>query len=236
MPTNRQTRRFCVLTTGRSGSTSLMNCLATFNDIALPCKDVDCIDNELLHPARANNYARLYAQRYNQPVHTLHDLIECFYAAHTAENFVGFKSMLDRHTDLPAFTLRQDIQFITLIREDIASTVASFMLAMHTGSWRRFGEPQSACWNFNQQRDAQRVLGNLNYVLKSNDAMRSIPGAIALTYEALCVPEFNDPALNHFFARQVRLANPRPPTHGSSYVNNWEEFFAFIQSNITRKS
>jgi len=234
MPDYQQPCCFCVLTTGRSGSTSLMNFLATFDDIALPCKDVDCADNELLHPARIDNYARWYAQHSGRSVRNQNDLIDCFYAAHSAKNFAGFKSMPERHADWQEFTSREDIRFITLIREDVVSTVASFMLAMNTGSWRRSGEPQPTRWNFNAQRDAQRVLGNLDYVLKSSDALRRIPGAIALTYESLCAQDFDNPALNRYFSRQVRLACPKSPTHGSSYVDNWDEFAAFVQNAANR--
>ncbi|MEE9289637.1 MAG: hypothetical protein V3U99_01360, partial [Alphaproteobacteria bacterium] len=35
-------RRFCVLTTGRTGSTALMNRLQRFEDIALPNRNIDC--------------------------------------------------------------------------------------------------------------------------------------------------------------------------------------------------
>lgn len=227
-------RRFCVLTVGRSGSTSLMNFLQRFPDIALPCTDIDCVDNELLHPDRAAQYAQAYAKLCNLPVRSQDELIECFYRHHAASAYVGFKSMPNRHRDFPAFSSRPDIQFITLVRDDIASTVASFMVAINTGSWRRFGEPQPARWVFEPIRDGQRVLSNLSYVLQSNMALRRIPNAIALTYEVLCDPDFNDEALNRFFARQVRIDNPRPPTHGSSYVENWDEFESFLKKELVR--
>lgn len=225
-----ESRRFCVLTVGRSGSTSLMNFLAKFDDIAMPCKDVDCVDNELLNPDSVVRIAAEYAARCSAPIRTPDELIECFYRVHGAAPYAGFKSMPNRHSDLAAFTVRQDIRFITLVREDIASTVASFQVAIHTGSWRRFGEPQAARWVFNPARDGQGVLSNLAYVLQSNAALRRIPHAIALTYEGLCDPAFSNAALDQFFARQVRIDNPRPPTHGSSYVENWEEFAAFVQN------
>lgn len=230
MQSSPASRRFCVLTVGRSGSTSLMNFLAKCDDIALPCKQVDCVDNELLHPERVAQYARFYAQRCGQPVRTPDELIDCFYRAQPAASYAGFKSMPNRHPDFAAFAARTDIRFITLVREDTASTVASFMVAIDTGSWRRSGEPQPARWVFDAARDGQRVLGNLAYVLQSNAALRGIPGAIALTYEALCDPAFNDAALDGFFARRVSIENPRPPTHGGSYVENWDEFAAFVQN------
>lgn len=222
-------RRFCVLTVGRSGSTSLMNFLGGFPDVALPCRDTDCEDNELLHPDRAARYAQEYAKLCKLPVRTRDELIECYYRYHAASAYVGFKSMPNRHRDFDAFTLRPDIQFITLVRDDVASTVASFLVAMNTGSWRRFGEPQPARWVFDPARDGRRALSNLGYVQQSNTALRNIPGAIALTYEMLCDPAFNDAALNEFFARQISIVNPRPPTHGSSYVENWDEFCSYLE-------
>ena len=119
-------QRFCVLTVGRSGSTSLMNFLSRFDDIALPCKDVVCIDNELLNPESVARYAGEYAARCSQPIRTPNDLIECFYRLHDSAPYAGFKSMPNRHPDLAAFVARQDIRFVTLVREDIPSTCGQF--------------------------------------------------------------------------------------------------------------
>ena len=163
---------------------------------------------------------------------TQEELIECFYSHHAASAYAGFKSMPNRHHDFRAFTSRSDIQFITLVRDDIASTVASFLVAMHTGSWRRSGEPQPARWVFEPARDGQLVRSNLSYVLQSNTALRRIPNAIAFTYEALCDLAFNDEAMNRFFARQISIDSPRPPTHGSSYVENWDEFDNFLKKEL----
>jgi len=228
------TRRFCVLTAGRSGSTSLMNSLQKFPDIALPCRDVDCVDNELLHPDRVAQYAKAYEKLRSLPIRAQDELIESFYCLHSGSAFAGFKSMPNRHRDLSAFSARRDIQFITLVRSDIASTVSSFLVAMNTGSWRRFGEPQLGKWRFDPARDGQRAISNLIYVLQSNAVIRQITDAIALTYETLCDPAFNDSALNDFFARQISIDNPRPPTHGSSYVENWDEFDDFLQEQFAR--
>lgn len=227
-------RRFCVLTVGRSGSTSLMNFLSRLPDIALPCKDIDCADNELLHPDRVAKYVQEYAKLCKHPVHTNEDLIECFYRHHAASPYAGFKSMPNRHQDFQAFSSRPDIQLITLVRDDIASTVASFQVAASTGIWRRSGEPHPVRWLFEPARHAQRVIVNLGYVLRSNTALRSIPNAIALTYEALCDPAFNDEKLNRFFGRKICIDNPRPPTHGSSYVENWDEFIGFLRQALSQ--
>jgi len=50
MPYSRKT--FCVLATGRAGSTLLMKALKKFEDVAVPNKNVVCPDEELLHPAK----------------------------------------------------------------------------------------------------------------------------------------------------------------------------------------
>ncbi len=232
IPPHFEPRRFCVLTVGRSGSTSLMNFLQKFSEIALPCRDIECVDNELLHPEMVAQYVAAYAKLSKQAIHTPAELIECFYTFHSNSPFSGFKSMPNRHPDFSSFALRSDIQFITLVRDDIASTVASFLVAMNTGSWRRSGEPQPARWVFDSVRDGKFVIANLGYVLKSNAALRRIPNAIALTYETLCDPAFNDESLNRYFGRQIRIDNPRPPTHGSSYIENWEEFENFLNIKL----
>lgn len=226
---NTAARRFCVLTVGRSGSTSLMSFLSKFPDIALPCRDIDCYSNELFHPVHWAQYVREYEKIGNLSLQTRDDLIKFYYDYHASSAYAGFKSMPKSHLDSPDFFMRKDIQFITLVREDIASTVASFMLAMMVGSWRRTGGLPPTRWQFVQARDSRHVLSNLAYVLKSKMILRRIPSAIALTYEELCDPAFSNAGLNQFFARQVKIDNPQPPTHGSSYVENWEEFDRFIK-------
>ena len=141
--------------------------------------------------------------------------------------YAGFKSMPNRHTTYQAFIKREDITFIVLIREDIPSTVASFLLAMRTDSWRRSGEAPNTHLTFGKD-DARQALGNLAYIHQSLVQLSRVPDAIRLTYEELCDPDFECPALDAFFARPVRIDNPRPPTSGRDYVDNWEEFEAFI--------
>ncbi|MGZ8246317.1 hypothetical protein [Methylomagnum sp.] len=34
--------------------------------------------------------------------------------------------------------------------------------------------------------------------------------------------------MDDFFARPIRLENPKPPLHGSEYVANWPEFHEFL--------
>lgn len=229
MPTN---QKFCLMTAGRSGSTSLMDALAKFDDIAMPSKDVDCRDNELLHTHFAADYARtysakLYATGRGIPIDSPRTLIDGFYACHEQDAYAGFKSMPERHDDYDDFILRTDIQHITLLRDDVTSTIASFVMAKLAGTWRRFGEPQKLQWHFDPAQGAD-LLGTIHYILDSNAAIQRIPNAIRLNFEALCRPDFCSTELNDFFNRTIRLDHPRPPIHGSSYVTNWDKFEKFV--------
>jgi hypothetical protein len=227
-------RRFCLLTIGRAGSTSLMDRLAREADIAVPGKNISCIDHELTHPARIQAHAAAYAGLCGHEIRTVEELIECFFAVNGAAAFAGFKTMPNRHKDLAAFVAQPDVRFITLTRRDVASTVASFLLAMATESWRRYGEPQTARWRFDAGRDAQAVLGNLRYVARSHTQLEQVPNAIALAYEDLCRPEFRSADLDAYFGRAIRLDAPKPPTSGESYVENWREFRAFVEEAHAR--
>jgi LPS sulfotransferase NodH len=232
-------RKFCVLTVGRAGSTSLMDCLEQYPDIAVPSKNIACIDHELTHPARIQAHATAYADLCGEEIKTPEQLIDCFFAFNHGAAFAGFKTMPNRHKDLDAFVARADIQFVTLTRRDLASTVASFLMAMATESWRRYGGPQTARWKFDAQRDAAAVLGNLRYVVRSQAQLGLVPNAIALAYEDLCDPQYSSRKLDAFFDRPIRLANPRPPTSAETYVANWQEFRAFVdeaQSRIAAES
>jgi LPS sulfotransferase NodH len=225
---NRVQRRFCVLTVGRAGSTSLMDCLAQYPDIAVPNKNIACIDQELTHPARIQAHAAAYAELCGRAITTPEQLIECFFEINSDAAFAGFKTMPNRHKDLGRFVARSDIQFVTLTRRDLASTVASFLVAMATESWRRSGEPQAARWQFDVQRDAPAVLGNLRYVVRSHAQLNQVRNAIALVYEDLCDPGFFSKELDAFFGRGIRLCDPKPPTSAEAYVANWQEFHAFV--------
>jgi hypothetical protein len=222
-------QKFCVLTVGRAGSTALVNRLAREPDIALPGKNIDCVDQELVHPSRVKAHATAFASLCGTPVSTVDQLIDCFFTVNAGSAYAGFKTMPNRHRDFDRFVGRPDIRFITLSRRDIASTVASFVVAMATDSWRRDGGAQNARWTFDPKRDGAAVAGNLRYVLNSMAQLEKVPDAIALAYEDLCEPKFTSPALDAFFGRPIRLDEPKPPTSGRGYVANWSELCAFIE-------
>jgi len=207
-----------------------MDHLARYPDIALPGRNIDCVDQELVHPARLEAHSAAYARLCARPIDTQDALIEAFFALNGEAALAGFKTMPNRHKDFADFVARPDIQFITLSRRDVASTVASFLMAMATDSWRRSGGAHGARLRFDAARDAAAVLGNLKYVLRSAEQLGKVPNAIALAYEDLCNPGFSNPRLDAFFGRRIRLDDPRPPTSGESYVANWPEFRAYVEA------
>ena len=226
-------RKFCILTTGRAGSTALMDRVAGFPHVAVPGKDIDCRDNELVHPRSLAGNVAAYGQLTGRTIRSAPDLIDAFFEHHGDADLAGFKTMYNRHPDLPRFVRRDDIQFITLSRRDIPATVASFMLAMEASTWRRDGGPPSRTWTFGPEK-AARVSGNLEYVFNSHLILRQVPNAIAVTYEDLCRPDFTDERLDAYFGQPVRILDPKPPTDASGYVTNWAEFVGFLQGEWKR--
>ena len=205
-----------------------MDNIAKSAGVAVPGKDIDCRDNELIHPRFVARYARAYARLTGKSIGSSAELIEAFYNYHADVNIAGFKTMFNRHSDLKQFILREDIQFITLTRRDIPATVASFMLAMEQQTWRRHGGRSTQEWTFSD-KNMDRVNANLEYIYTSNMVLRSVPDAIALHYEDLCHSEFQNPRLDAYFGRHVALDQPAPPTDASHYVSNWEAFVFFLQ-------
>ena len=224
-------RRFCLLTSGRAGSTALMDVIAGLDGVAVPACDVDCIDHELLHPARIRRYAKYYSFYAAHPIATGSDLINAFYRCHSQSNWAGFKTMSNRHRDLSHFIARKDIQFITLRRRDIPATVASFMLAMEQNTWRRDGGQPQQTWTFSDA-NKELVLSNLAFVHQSHRALDELSAAIALDYEDLCEPGFESSELNQYFEASLVLPHPQPPTDASRYVTNWLPFLNFCRATL----
>ena len=126
---NATAKNFCVMTSGRSGSTGLTNVLQGFPDIAVPGKQIDCPDNELVHPKNINKNLAEYSRISGHELNDADGLIEAFYEVNAGSLFSGFKTMPHRHPDFEKFTNRDDITFITLIRMDVYSTIVSFRMA-----------------------------------------------------------------------------------------------------------
>src|SRR4030095_2314948 len=153
-------RKFCVITIGRAGSTSLMDRLGRDPDIAVPNKNIPCIDQELTHPERIQTHSAAYGRLCGREIESPEQLIDCFFDFNRDAAFAGFKTMPNRHKDFDAFVRRPDIQFVTLTRRDLPSTVASFLMAMATESWRRYGGPQTARWRFDAPRHSSARCGH----------------------------------------------------------------------------
>jgi hypothetical protein len=222
------------MTTGRSGSTSFLDALANLKDVFLPNDLFPCWDQELTHPHRVKKHIEWFRLRSGKPVKGQDDLVEQFYQLSVNRRFIGYKSMPSRHNTFKTFTRRADIQFITLVREDLPSTLASFYMARRNSKdWTRRGEPQKRYWTFSQS-DIPGVLGNLEYLLNSHRMIESIPHAIRLSYEDLCSNDFRSEELDGFFEYPVRLSNPQPPVSASTYVTNWAEFVAFVESSVQK--
>lgn len=221
-------KKFIVLTSGRAGSTSLMEALAQYNDIALPRQLFACQDDELLHPRRVKAYAHRLAGITGRQIKNSNALIQGFFQHKQKAAYVGFKSMPERHPQLNQLVADTDITIITLIREDIASTVASFQMAFKHATWRRHGQAHQYRLSYDPAYD-HLLEPNIRYVLQSRKVLKQIPGAVALTYEQLCQPDFSHAKLDQFFQRSVGLIAPVKPVHGSSYVHNWSAFAQMVQ-------
>lgn len=163
---------FCLLTTGRSGSTSLINTLASHGDVVTPDKLTQSPDNELLHPEWVRRYIKTFQRFSDQPIKNELQLIQAFFAAaqHKGGEYSGFKSMPNRHQQLKALVSHPDIQIITLVRGDLPSTIASFLTAMKAGTWRRNGEQQKNKLVFDASLQ-QQALGNLQYVVNAEHTL-----------------------------------------------------------------
>jgi hypothetical protein len=204
-----------------------MDALARFDDIAVPHKQIDCVDNEILHPKRRSQYAQQYQQITGLPTGGELELIHAFFESNRNAPYVGFKSMPERHRQLREFVTQPDLQIITLKRGDVPSTVASFLMAFDAGTWRRDGGEQPNRLVFGPAYE-KRAIGHLRYIRQCEQMLLSIPTAIHLEYEDLCRPDFSNQALNDFFGRPIGLLNPKSPTSAASYVDNWDEFCSFI--------
>ena len=229
-------KRFCVMTVGRSGSTSLMYSLRNIAGIALPSQDLpECIDDELIHPERLAAATRDYEGLVGHSINTPNALIDAFFHHHRAADYAGFKTMPQRHEDFDAFVRRGDITFIGVLRRDIPSTVASQLVAHRWQTWRRSGESHERQWEFSSGA-APDVDGAIWHAVKRQDQIREIPNVIEVYYEDLVQPHFKNDRLDDFFATTIRLEKTGKPTCGSDYVLNWEQFCQYVNDRVVELS
>ena len=225
-------KKFCLMTIGRAGSTTLMNEIVERTDALTPATLFStCKDHELVHPAAWRGYARALGRHTGHCPDQPEQLVRLFYRLSSPSGLIGFKSMPNRHRGLDKLALRKDIQFISLTRADLPSTVASFMIARKKDTWRRQGGEQENLWTF-RPSDEKRVQSNLNYILEGERRLGLISNCIRLRYEELCEPAFQNAQLDEFFGTRIALKNPRPPTTAASYVTNWSAFEAFTRAYV----
>lgn len=208
-----------------------MDAFASEPDIVLPRKQINCSDDELIRRNGFQAHVRQFRKLTGAVISRRHELIDLFFHYNRGAAFAGFKSMPHRHPDYPGFASRRDIQFITLYRRDLASTVSSFMLALQKGTWRRSGGNTGATWRFDHtnKRPALAILRNLR---ANQRKLKMIEQPIDLVFEDLCKPGFDDPRLNEFFGRKIAIADPRAPLTGEHYTENWSEFLAFVEESL----
>jgi hypothetical protein len=221
-------KKFCLVTPGRAASTALMNVIADSDVVAVPNKNIECPNNELVQHRFVKKYKKLYAELSQTPIKTNRELINQFFLYNQQYAFVGFKTMPLRHKDDPGFFLRDDIQFIVLSRNDIPSTVASFLHARKANTWNRTGGSYQGKLGVGWF-DKLLMWGNVRYIRDSLAVINKIKKPIQISYEELCSPAFSNAELNELFGRTIKLDNPSRPTSGEAYVENWDEFKRFVE-------
>ncbi|MGK7912611.1 MAG: hypothetical protein AB4050_14220 [Synechococcus sp.] len=206
-----------------------MQALDRCNRIGLPGASIACQDYELLHPRNCKTYASAYEQIVHHPIRTPTELVEAFYASCKRSEYAGFKSMPVRDQIWDVLGNRSDITFITLTRNDIPSTIASFMLAIEKGTWKRVGGKSHYQWRFTPDKRPQ-ILSTLLYLKQSLRALKGVPNAIRLRYEDLCQPGYTSKELDAYFGSPIEIEHPLSPTSAETYVENWQEFKKFVHS------
>ena len=222
-------QKFCLVTPGRSGSTSFMEVIEGFDDVAVPNKNIDCANNELFHPRFFVRYKNQYEDLCKCKIKGHQELMEQFFLFNKDFSYAGFKIMPARHRRERGFFNREDIQFIVLVREDVSSTVASFVAANLSNSWERKGEKRKKRFRI-RGLDYLMVWGNTLYIRRNLEVIKKISNPINIRYEDLCDPGYRNLELDNFFNRQISLKNPRPPLSGEEYVENWKSLQRFIKN------
>jgi hypothetical protein len=211
-----------------------MQALAAHADIALPSKQIDCGDDELLQRDGFLGHLRAYESLLGVQIKGEDALIDSYFRYNTGSPYAGFKSMPHRHATYEAFIRRQDIQFITLVREDVPSTVASFMLAIQRGTWRRTGREPAERWVY-QAAHEPRVRALARQFLDNLRALAKVPNAVRVSYEQLCTADFRSREMERFFGRPIQIKEPVSPVSGDSYTGNWERFLSIVQDVACRQ-
>lgn len=221
-------KKFAVLTTGRAGSSSLLQTLEKLPGLITPANSTEVGQTELLNPTFRADFFSIYSGLCGRNLKSERELISEFYRQNQSARFVGFKGLYSQLSSFKSLLLMQDVTFVVLLRRDIASTIASFMVAMDRGCWGRKGNSHKSAWSFHPKRyhELNRLVV-AHYVAISS--LLRVPRSIVLHYEELCCEGFSDSRLESFFESKVRFLNPRPPVSGASYVANWIEFKSCVE-------
>lgn len=219
-------KRFCLVSPGRAGSTSLMRAFSAHRDIAVPGGN-----GELLNPRLRKEFADFVARKTGLAPDSPHALLEQFFAAGESAAYAGFKLIPLQYHEFDGLLQRTDIQFIVLTRKDLPSLVASWFIAKRFDTFRlgsravvkqiTFGSE----WQADLRRHIKTIVGNL-------DRIGRISGAIRVEYEDMCKPAFACTDLDSYFGRRIVLRDPRPATDARDYVRDWENFSQFVLTEV----
>ncbi|MEM9367874.1 MAG: hypothetical protein AAGD07_17925 [Planctomycetota bacterium] len=227
------TKKFCLLTPGRSGSTTLIRAIGNRPGVALPSRDISsCIDDELVHPARLRQTSKAYEALVGRPIPDGNALVDTFFEVHQSDAFAGFKSMPARHEPYESFLRTEGLHFIVLTRDDLPSLVASFHVAKRRGTWRREGEEHEFRWRFTRDQ-IPGLRATTEYVRRSVELLKQVPNPIWIRYEDLVSPGFQCIELDAFFGSPIQIESPKGPVSGSSYVSGWNDFQSYVHSEMS---
>lgn len=225
-------KKFCVITPGRCGSTSLMQALKLHVDITTPGDVIKRHHvHELLHQDKIEENCEIYTGRMGRTVSTPLELIEAFFEENAVSRFVGFKHMPHFRVDMDTLLQLPGIQWIGLTRNDIPSQVASFQLALQSKAWTRQDKAHFRTWSYTHNMRF-RIVACARQIMAENALIRSIPGSIQIVYEDLAKHGFNCEPLNAYFGRGIALEKPRGVTTAADYVANWDIFKAVVEEGM----
>ena len=228
-----EAKRFCVVTTGRCASAALFQSLERYNDIMTPTKQMGGGNRELLHDRDLAERCEQYSDLVGETVDNQDQLIKAFYQSNETMAYSGFKTLYNFVDDWEKFT-QLDVQWIVLTRDDLASQIASFMLALKSKNWETIQTPAERSWSF-LYAERRRIKAFGLEIIKHEKIIKQLP-AIKLTYEQLAQVGFANTELNDYFGRVIQLQYPRSATKASDYVVNWDLFSQFVQDEILSQS
>lgn len=214
---------FCLLSTGRAGSTALMRAIGRHPDIATPPANA-----ELLNPRLRIQFTDYVKRLGGDPTDdSAEALLEAFLRLHSSASYIGFKLLPLQLRSFERLVRDPGIQFIVLTRRDLVSHVASWFVARRYDTFRVGTQSVVKQITFGTEwRDDLRR--HIRMIQKNVAAMAQVKDAIRLEYEDLCAPGFSCAALNDYFGRSIALESPHPPTDARHYVQDWEHFAEFV--------